>query len=164
MFKAYFRQFANYNAWANAKLYDAAAALPDEAYRRDGGAFFGSVEGTLNHILVADRIWCWRLDGRGTPPDRLDRILYHDLAELRAARDAEDRRIRDYIDGLEDAAFLGSLTYSNMSGTSFSQPLNQVLAHVFNHQTHHRGQAHGLISRFGGTAPELDFIYYIRSR
>src|SRR3954452_14701948 len=103
-----FPMLAAYNAWANRRLYDAAAALPDAAYRADRGAFFKSVHGTLNHLLVTDRIWMQRFTGTGTAPDRLDAILFETFGELRAAREAEDRRIVDYVDGLDDARLAGS--------------------------------------------------------
>jgi len=84
---------AGYNAWANRRLYDAAAELDDADYRADHGAFFSSVHGTLNHLLVGDRIWMHRFTGEGPSLTKLDAILYEDFAELRAAREAEDDRI-----------------------------------------------------------------------
>ncbi|MGI8725640.1 MAG: DinB family protein [Methyloceanibacter sp.] len=87
------QMFAGYNAWANERVYDAVAVLPDVAYRADHGAFFGSVHGTLNHLLVADRIRMQRLTGAGDAPTRLDAILFEDFEDLRAARREEDARI-----------------------------------------------------------------------
>lgn len=92
--------FAGYNAWANARIYEAASILPDADYRADRGAFFKSVHGTLNHLLVADRIWMRRFTGTGPSPTRLDDILFEDFRGLRDARHTEDRRIVDYIAGL----------------------------------------------------------------
>ena len=89
----HYRMFGHYNAWANRRLYDAAAELSSEQYRADRGAFFKSVHGTLNHLLVTDRIWMQRFTGEGDAPNRLDAILFETLGELRAAREAEDRRI-----------------------------------------------------------------------
>jgi uncharacterized damage-inducible protein DinB len=97
-----FQMFANYNCWANARLYAAAAQLPDAEYRADHGAFFKSVHGTLNHLPVGDRIWMQRLTGKGDAPARLDAILFEDLEPLRAARAAEDARIVAFISGLSD--------------------------------------------------------------
>jgi len=104
----HYRMFGGYNAWANARLYDAAATLTDEQYRADRGAFFKSVNGTLNHLLVTDRIWMQRFTGTGTAPDRLDTILFETFGELRTAREAEDRRIVDYVDSLDDARIAGT--------------------------------------------------------
>src|SRR5213083_2256125 len=98
--KAHFVEFAHYNQWSNRRLYEAAASLADVDYRADRGAFFRSVHGTLNHLLVTDRIWMRRFTGEGDAPDRLDAILFDDLINLRQARVAEDRRIIAYVEGL----------------------------------------------------------------
>src|ERR671927_1747556 len=98
-----FPMMAAYNAWANRRLYDAAAALSDADYRADRGAFFKSVHGTLNHLLVGDRIWMRRFTGQGEAPSRLDAILFEGFSELRRAREAEDARIAAYVDGLSEA-------------------------------------------------------------
>src|SRR5579862_7023427 len=100
--KPLFDMLAAYNAWANERLYDAAARVPDAEYRRDRGAFFGSLHGTLNHLLVGDHIWMHRFTGVGAAPNELDAILYEDFAELRSARRTEDARIIDYIAALTD--------------------------------------------------------------
>lgn len=161
--KPLFQMFAGYNAWANARLYAAAASLTDRQYREDRGAFFKSVHFTLNHLLTTDRIWMQRITGQGSAPDRLDTILFDDLAELRAARQAEDRRIVDHIDGLEEAAFAGVIRYRRVSTPEmFEQPLSPALAHLFNHQTHHRGQVHALLTGLTGQGPELDLLFYQR--
>src|SRR5438876_6335610 len=98
--KDQFASFAGYNAWANRRLYDAAASLSDAEYRADRGAFFRSMHGTLNHLLATDRIWMQRFTGQGEAPTRLDAILHEQLSDLRQAREAEDRRIVAYIDSL----------------------------------------------------------------
>ena len=86
---AHYRMFGHYNAWANKRLYDAAARLTLEQYRADRGAFFKSVHGTLNHLLVTDRIWMQRFTGEGDAPNRLDAILFETFETLRAAREAK---------------------------------------------------------------------------
>src|SRR3954466_9030478 len=98
----HYQMFGRYNAWANKRLYDAAAQLSNEQYRADRGAFFRSVHGTLNHLLATDRIWMQRFTGTGTAPDRLDAILFETLDELLPAREAEDRRIVDFVHRLAD--------------------------------------------------------------
>ena len=105
--KQHFEQFASYNRWANARLYEAAFALPDDDYRRNVRAFFRSMHGTLNHLVLTDRIWMKRLTGEGDHPDRLDAILYEDRAELARARADEDDRIVRYIASLDDATIAG---------------------------------------------------------
>jgi uncharacterized damage-inducible protein DinB len=154
---------AAYNSWANRRLYDAAAALPDADYRADRGAFFKSVHGTLNHLLVADRIWMRRFTGEGDHPSRLDAILFDDVAELRRAREAEDGRIAAYVGGLSDEDLAGMLRYRTISNPrDIAQPLAPALMHFFNHQTHHRGQVHCLLTGLAGDAPSLDLLAYQR--
>ena len=161
--KTYFQMFASYNAWANARLYDAAAGLTDAQYRENRGAFFKSVHGTLNHLLVTDRVWMRRITGQGTAPDRLDAILFEDFAGLRAARENEDRRIIDHIASLDEAAFAGVIRYRRVSTPEmYEQPLTPALAHLFNHQAHHRGQAHALLTALTGKGPELDLLFFQR--
>src|SRR3984893_11874540 len=146
--KAHFAQFAAYNGWANARLCQAAFALGEEDYRRDVGAFFKSMHGTLNHLLVADRIWLKRLTGEGDHPNRLDAILH------------EDRRAL----ALADVALEGVLEYATTSGKPFAQKRREILAHLFNHQTHHRGQAHAILSIVTGhEPPSLDLLLWQRS-
>mgnify|MGYP002277314627 CR=1 FL=1 len=161
----HFRMFAAYNRWANARLYAVSAALPDADYRAERGAFFGSLQGTLNHILVADRIWLRRFTGEGPSPTRLDEILHDDLAGLSAARQAEDARIVDWVASLDAADLAGTFSYRAITQPKdITQPLAPALAHFFNHQTHHRGQAHILITIAAGkdAAPPLDLIYFQR--
>lgn len=152
---------ARYNRWANERLYGAASKLSDEQYRRDIGLFFGSVHGTLNHILAGDRIWLHRLDGKGPLPARLNEIQHEDFGQLRAARKAEDERIAAYVENLGDLQQV--LDYTNTRGQRFQDPLWQILPHFFNHQTHHRGQAHtGLSILTGAEPPSLDLIWMMR--
>ena len=154
---------AAYNEWVNRRLYDAAAALPDADYRADRGAFFGSLHATLNHLLVGDRIWLRRLTGQGEAPDRLDAILHDDFHELRAARQAEDARIVTYVAALSDADLGGIVRYrTTRQPTEIAQPLLPLLLHFFNHQTHHRGQAHCLLTGLKGEAPSFDLLTFQR--
>jgi uncharacterized damage-inducible protein DinB len=158
--------FACYNEWANRRIYEAASRLSDADYRSDGGAFFGSLHGTLNHILVGDRIWMRRFTGSGEHPARLDAILCDAFAELRAARRAEDARITDWIASLSDAAIAGTLRYRTIvNPTTIEQALAPALDHFFNHQTHHRGQAHCLLTGIIGNdaTPSLDLIVFQRA-
>lgn len=156
--------FAAYNAWANARIYEAASALSKEEFGRDTGAFFKSMRGTLNHILVADRIWLKRFTGEGTAPATLDTILYIDFPKLRVAREAEDKRLADWIGSLGEKAVAGRFTYMTVTDMrTVSQRLAPALSHLFNHQTHHRGQAHTILTVLGKEAPSLDLIYFQRT-
>ncbi len=159
--KPHFETLARYNRWANSRLYDAAAQLSDTQFREDRGAFFRSMRGTLNHILVADRVWLERIEGAGPKPSALDEILFDDFAGLRAAREAEDERILRVLAAARAERFESVLSYRSMAGTAHELPFAQVLIHLFNHQTHHRGQAHGLLSQFGLEAPSIDFVYFL---
>lgn len=161
--KAHYASLARYNAWANRRLYDAATELSDEEYRADRGAFFKSMHGTLNHLLTADRVWMHRFTGRGPSPERLDMIQHEQLPDLRRAREAEDRRIVDYIDGLSEAQLAGTIRYRRVSTPEvLEQALAPALAHFFNHQTHHRGQAHSILCSFGRRGLVLDLLMYQR--
>ena len=155
--------FAAYNAWCNARLYEATAGLADEEYRAERGVFFGSMMGTLNHLLAADRIWMKRFTGEGEAPTRLDAILFEDLGELRAAREAEDARISGWVDGLTETDLAGTFTYRTITRPAdVTQRLGPAVAHFFNHQTHHRGQAHAILTGFGRDASSFDLIAFQR--
>jgi uncharacterized damage-inducible protein DinB len=160
-----YRMFAGYNSWCNERLYDAAAKVPDAEYRADRGAFFKSLHGTLNHLLVADRIWMKRFTGVGEQPASLDAILYDDFAALRSARQSQDVLISRYIDGLDNEALNGTIRYRTVvMPQTIEQPLAPALDHFFNHQAHHRGQAHALLSSIIGNdaTPSFDLIIYQR--
>ena len=158
-----FRQLAAYNHWANMRLYGAALEMPEDAYRLTTGVFFGSLHGTLNHLLLADRIWLKRLTGTGEHPDRLDAILFEDISELLRARIAEDARLSDVVANFSEADLAKPVSYQTTSGKPYSQPLQDILLHLFNHQTHHRGQAHACCSILTGSEPPtLDLLAFQR--
>ena len=158
----YFLTFAHYNAWANRLLYDACAHLPEAEYLKPRAAFFGSIHGTLNHLLVGDRIWLARIERKPRPKITLDQILYGDLVALRVARQAEDEHLANVVAGISKRALDQKIAYVNMAGKRQQTPLRLVLGHLFNHQTHHRGQAHAVLTRLTGTAPEMDLLFYER--
>jgi len=161
--KAHFQRMAAYNRWANARLYEAAGKLPPAELAAPRSGFFPSLLKTLNHILVGDTIWLGRLDGKGSPGvTRLDQILHTDFAALEAARSALDERIIGFVDGLSPARLGDDLVYRTTAGDPMVTPVSQVLAHVFNHQTHHRGQAHAMLSSTDVAPPPLDLIYFLR--
>ena len=158
------RTMARYNRWADRRLYAEAAKQPDALLRQDAGAFFGSLLGTLNHLVVTNRIWMTRLDGQGEAPKRLNAILFEDLAPLQAAAAAEDERIIRFVDGLSEAELGADFVYATTSGTPQRQPRLQALVHLFNHQTHHRGQAHAILTRLGVPEPaSLDLLVMQRA-
>src|SRR5258708_1234835 len=117
-----FRQLPAYNRWANSPLYAAALDLSNQAYRLHIGVFFGSLHGTLNHLLLTDRLWLRRLTGEGEHPNGLDAILYEDRAELTRARIAEDNRLIAVVDNYDDAACANLHSYKTPSGLPRTPP------------------------------------------
>jgi uncharacterized damage-inducible protein DinB len=165
MMKRHFTMMAAYNRWANVRLYTMAAALPDELFRKPVGVYFKSLHGTLNHLLTSDRIWMSRLEGKGDHPTQLNAIIYEDLAPLREARESEDQRIVQFVDSLDEAGFEKVWEYRTLNGTPQQQMLRDILAHLFNHQTHHRGQAHAALTALGVSEPDpLDLLIMAREK
>jgi uncharacterized damage-inducible protein DinB len=153
---SHFRMLGRYNRLANARLYGACSEIDDEDRKRDRGAFFGSIHGTLNHILVGDRIWMARFEGGEATSTNLDAILYDDFDALREARTVEDGRIEAYTGRLTEKSLAGTIAYVNNDGRSFRDPLAMLLTHLFNHQTHHRGQVTAMLSQTEARYPVLD--------
>jgi uncharacterized damage-inducible protein DinB len=157
--KAHFVMMAKYNSWANARLYRMASQLPDEQYRKDVGAYFKSMHGTLNHLLATDRIWMRRLTGTGEHPVKLNAIVFDDLPSLTAARREEDERIINFVQSLTEVELEEMWDYRTLNGTPQKQMRREILAHLFNHQTHHRGQAHTILTVLGIAEPDpLDLL------
>ncbi|RYC17754.1 DinB family protein [Ciceribacter ferrooxidans] len=157
------QMFAAYNRWANERVYAAAAELTEDELFRDTGAFFGSLFGTLSHILVGDRVWMRRFTGEGPVPRALDERPYETFAELAAARKAEDERIIRWVDGLDEASLDARISYTTIvKPEPISHKLGAAVAHFFNHQTHHRGQAHMALTALGKPSLILDLVYFQR--
>lgn len=160
----HYRMFAAYNRWANTQVYAAAAELSDADFRSNRGAFFGSLHRTLNHLMVADRIWMKRFTGTGEAPTTLDAVLFEELDALAAARKAEDERIIAWTGMLDEKTLAGDFTYVTVvQPAEITQPLASALTHFFNHQTHHRGQCHMTLTALGKPSLQLDLIYFLRS-
>lgn len=155
------RLMARYNRWMNAKLYETAAKLPQETLEADRKAFFKSIVGTLNHIVVADILWLKRFAAlpseqttleairRMEAPTSLDQILYQDFNRLAEHRRMLDAIIIAWADGLNSDDFDRDLSYRSMKGIAANKPFSILVMHFFNHQTHHRGQASTLLSQEG---------------
>lgn len=162
--KQHFMMMAAYNRWANARVYDAAEDLTEKEWQKDVGAFFGSMMGTLNHLVVTDRIWMKRFTGLGEAPNALNAIVDRTLAGLRAERVKEDARIMEWVDALLPEELEGRFTYVTATDVrTVSQRIAPALAHLFNHQTHHRGQAHAIFTALGKPSISLDLIYFQRT-
>lgn len=157
----HFQMFAKYNTWANNLLYNAASKLSEPEYNQDCRVFFKSMNGTLNHILVADKIWMSRFDGEAGAPTKLNANLHSIFNALREDRTATNDRIERFFLTLSDEKLAGDFTYTPVSTPKqVTQKLAPTLAHFFNHQTHHRGQAHAMLTRLTGEAPAMDLIYF----
>ena len=164
---------ASYNEWMNAKLYEAAAKLPAQELAADRGAFFRSIIGTLNHIVVADTLWLQRfathpsgfavLDPvRGQPvPSALDQVLFGDISELAGHRKMLDGVITQWAAQLKEEDLRHVLRYTNTRGIAGARRFSSLVMHFFNHQTHHRGQATTLLSQAGMDVGVTDLLALI---
>ena len=155
-----FPMLARFNAWANDALYHSCAGLPDAARKADKGAFFGSIHNTLNHLLVVDRSWIGRIEGTDPGIESLDQILHDDFEALRAARAQEDARLISFVEGLDDRRLDETVHYRMMNGEAGATRCALILITLFNHQTHHRGQVHTLLTQAGVEAPALDISMF----
>lgn len=159
---AHTQLMARYNRWQNLSLYAAADGLGDEQRREDMGAFFGSIHTTLAHILWADRVWMNRF--ADTPPTLPEDAqgkgpAYRDWDRLRQDRSDFDDAIISWASQLTEAWLAADFTWTNTAGTVTStQPAWRLATHFFNHQTHHRGQAHALLTRFGAMPEDTDLF------
>jgi uncharacterized damage-inducible protein DinB len=152
-----FRLMAAYNRWMNGKVYDAAARLSDEERKRDLGAYFRSVHGTLNHLLWGDLMWMSRFDGGVKPNTRIDEPVHADFALLRRDREATDQRIATWADALKPEWLVQMLEWkSGIDGRTRRLPRWVVGTQLFNHQTHHRGQVTTLLKQLGQDPGETD--------
>lgn len=157
-----FRTLARYNTLANRRLYEACARLSDTERTRARQAFFGSIHRTLNHIMVGDRIWLARFAGEEVSSVGLDAILYGDFGNLWQARKVEDARIEEFVSGLNET-FLGrTIRYVNNEDKVYEDPVSLLVMHFFNHQTHHRGQIHDMLTQTHVLPPVLDLHRVIR--
>jgi uncharacterized damage-inducible protein DinB len=153
---------ARFNAWVNKRVYDCVAGLPDANYREDRKAFFGSIHNTLNHLLVVDSLWTHRIKGSDHGIKSLDQILHDDFESLRTARQAEDAALIELVDSLSDDELQGPVTYRRMIGDgSYTTRRDHILITLFNHQTHHRGQIHVMLTQQDVDLPPLDLIVFL---
>jgi uncharacterized damage-inducible protein DinB len=150
---------AAYNASMNDKLYGVCGALPDEERKRDRGAFFKSIHGTLNHLLLADSVWMGRFEGKPFAIRGLDQELYASFDELLAARREMDARIARWADNLTEAALEAKIEFTSaLTKKTHRATLWGVVVHFFNHQTHHRGQLTTLLSQLGVDYGSTDLL------
>lgn len=171
--KQHFELLAEYNRWMNEKVYAAAGGLGPDALVEDRGAFFGSILGTLNHLMVADTIWLKRFATHPASasalrqvcelpdPSSLDQQVFEELEPLRERRVWLDDQIIRWTAGLSDAALRDILSYHNMKGVASSRRFSALILHFFNHQTHHRGQVTTLLSQAGADVGVTDLLMLV---
>lgn len=154
---------AQHNKWANARVSEAITEISEDEYMKERDSFFGSIHGTLNHLLLVDRLWHGRMIGEPYPADRLDLIVAKDRGTLIKERAEQDDIIIDFIASLSPEDLEGEISYSSLIGFSSTDRRRVILAHMFNHATHHRGQAHDQLSQVPMDPPPLDLMIYLRT-
>lgn len=157
--REYFQQLAAYHAWATQRLLQEHIALmPDADYRRKVGLFFGSIHGTLNHLLVAETIWQARFIDGQSPTLAMDAELETDARKLAEFLSNFSSRWSIWLDGIHPSGLDGFLRYTRANGQILNLPFAQTLGHVFNHATHHRGQMTAAMTAMSYASPELDWV------
>lgn len=160
------RTMARYNVRMNERLYEAAARIPDAGRREDRGAFWGSIHGTFNHLLWADRMWMSRFEPskwqKPAVAQKDSATIVAGFDQLATERKAADAMIEAWASRVDDAYLAGNLTWmSGSAGRELSMPTSFLVVHFFNHQTHHRGQAHALITAGGEKTGDTDLFLVV---
>ncbi len=155
-----FRAMARYNRWMNERIYKLCEKLPDAERRADRGAFFRSIHGTLNHLLLGDRLWLGRFLAREFRVGTLADELYEDFSELRRERAKTDAAILEWVESLDEKRLAAPLKFRSIVGNrDRSFPLWFAVQHFFNHQTHHRGQVTTLLMQSGVDPGVTDLMW-----
>lgn len=181
MIRPHFELMANYNATMNQKICGAIACLSEETVWQDNKAFFGSILGTLNHLMVGDLIWLRRFDNHPNyfgnkevnglkalesladfpSPTTLTQILYSNKEDFINNRQTLDKIIIQFIEETTESDYSKAVSYTNTKGKAFNKPFSMLLLHFFNHQTHHRGQVTTLLNQMGIDIGETDLLMLI---
>jgi len=158
---AYVQRMARYNRWQNENLYGVADRLSDAERRQERGAFFGSIHKTLSHLLWADRVWMSRFsDWPKLSVGIAGSVsLYPDWENLKQERAGVDAKLVGWADALDPPWLAGELTwFSGAVRAEVTRPVWQLVTHFFNHQTHHRGQVHAMLTQAGGKPHDTDLF------
>lgn len=151
---------ASYNRWMNQRMYAVCAKLSDSERKKDRGAFFKSIHGSLNHLLLGDKIWLGRFLGKPFQASGLDEELHGEFEKLWEDRSATDEIIIEWASALTDSELAGNLEYTSIVNPATRKyEMWLAVAHFFNHQTHHRGQITTLLSQFGQDLGVTDIIW-----
>ena len=159
-----FQLLANFNKWTNEKIISSCKKLTETEYKKDRGAFFSSIHGTLNHSLVVDRAYIFHIEGKDHGLKSLDQILYENLFQLEEARIKEDKRLIDLINNLSEESIHKEITYNGFETGKTTYTISTILITLFNHQTHHRGQIHNMLSQARIKPPQIDIPDFIETR
>ena len=160
----YVRVLAAYNSEMNRRLYAAAGRLSDEERRRDRGAFFGSIHRTLNHLLWADQMWMSRFDGWEKPSvsGQESTTWVEDFDGLHRRRVETDAKLEAWAEGMTSSSLQGDLTwFSGGSNREMTKLRSLLVVHLFNHQTHHRGQVHAMLTAAGEATGDTDLPWVV---
>src|SRR3954453_4991021 len=152
----HFQMLARYNPGANERIYHVSSHVADDEYRRQRKGSLGSIHGLLNHILLGDRIWLSRFEGGGKTTPPLNTVLYEEFTELRAARVEQDARIEGFFAAAGPEFLTAKLNSHNSRDVACTDDAIMAAAHLFNHQTHHRGQVHVWLAQTAVQPPSLD--------
>jgi uncharacterized damage-inducible protein DinB len=156
----YFQTLSHYNQWMNERIYNACDRIPDNQRKENRGAFFGSIHGTLNHLLLADKLWLGRFYNQPFPVRSLDQELYANFDSLREERQSTDRQIQAWVDSLTEEQLAAPFAFhSHSQDRTCRFPLWHVALHFFNHQTHHRGQLTTLLTQWGCHPGVTDLLW-----
>ena len=155
----HFASMARNNLWSNHRVHRACAQLSPGECARDRGAFFGSIHGTLNHILLIDRWYIGRLSGKPVRPPVPHTGIHTSLEALASAQLESDRELVELCDLLDPSELTRSVSWTTAEGGKCSDPVHVVLAHLFLHQIHHRGQVHQMLCTTDVRAPQLDEFF-----
>ena len=156
---AYAKEMARYNAWQNRQLSNVVQTLDEASLTQDRGAFFGSILGTLNHLLWCDQLWLSRFDPAAPKPEGKDTELCRSGDAWVLARGQCDHAISEWASGLEQSRLDGDLTWhSGILQRDVSKPMAGCVVHFFNHQTHHRGQIHAMLTAAGARPGDTDLF------
>lgn len=163
MWQTYFVDLARYHAWANEIMFSALDQLSDEQRKADQGLFFRSIHHTVDHLLLVNRVWMGRLSGKPIAAD-FKRIHVPDWESLKAGLRAELDGMTGWLGRQDESWFQQPVEFVAGNGSAYSVPAVSLLTHMLTHFNHHRGQVSAVVTRFDVKAPEMDYLYYLRSK
>ncbi|TGL86261.1 damage-inducible protein [Leptospira congkakensis] len=162
--KDFFLRNNAYHIWATNLLYESIDTISDTDYKKDVGLFFKSIHGTLNHLLLVEKVWYSRLVGEIYIPTSLGEEIEHNRQTLKTRMIQSLELWESWLTGLDNSLWNTIFRYKTMRGFEAELIFSDVVQHNFNHRTHHRGQITAAITSLGGKSPEIDFVYYLQTK